>query len=141
MTTIPRAKRHNLYFLSVFDARSGAFLGQLSDLNTEGVSLLSEAPLACPDTFFLRILVPRNGEPDLRLEFEAESRWTAKEGESCATGFKIGFLTNEQRSQIERLVHDFSYAKIAEIKVAREAQRPAPRPSGLKRLLQSLFAD
>jgi len=141
MTSIPRAKRHNLYFLSVFDGRSGDFLGQLSDLSTEGISLLSELPLPCPSTYLLRILVPQHAGPDLRLEFEAESRWTAKEGESCATGFRIRSLTDGQRAQIEQLVHDYSYAKIAEIKVAREPQRPAPRPRGLKRLLQSLFAD
>lgn len=143
MTSTPRAKRHNLYFLSVFDARSGAFLGQLSDISTEGVSILSEVPLQFPASYFLRILVPQSDRPDLRLEFEAESRWTNQDpgmatgSPSHTTGFRIGVLTDEQRGQIEKLVHDFGYAKISEIKVAPRPQ--APPPGGLRRLLQTLF--
>jgi hypothetical protein len=138
MTSTPRAKRHNLYFLSVFDGRTGSLLGQLSDINAEGVSLLSETPLQCPASFLLRILVPQHGQPDLRLEFEAESRWTGKEGEAWATGFKVGFLTDAQRLQIEQLVHDFSYAKIAEVKIPRETAT-APPTRGLKGILKSLL--
>lgn len=140
MTITPRSKRHNLYFLSAFDARNGNALGQLSDISVEGVSLLSETPLQCPCTYLLRILVPQGTGPDFALEFEAESRWTSTEEGTYTTGFRITFLTDEQRAQIEKIVNNYSYAKIGEVKVARE---PAPRdrqPRGLRRLLQSLFS-
>ena len=141
MTSIPRAKRHNLYFLSAFDARSGAFLGQVADISPEGISILSDPPLQCPCSYHLRILVPQGDQPDFRLEFEAESRWTSVEAGSHTTGFHIAFLTNEQRSQIERLVHTFSYSKIGEVKVPREPAQKTSRPGGLRRFFQSLFTE
>jgi hypothetical protein len=133
-----------LYFLSVFDARSGALLGQLSDISPEGVSILTETPLQCPGTYLLRILVPQGDQPDYRLEFEAESRWTNIEAGSHNTGFHIPLLTEAQRTQVEKLVHTFSYSKIGEVKVIGEGKatrEPAPRPTGLRRLLQGLFTD
>lgn len=143
MTIIPRSKRHNLYFLSAFDARSGGFLGQLSDISIEGVSILSETPLQCPCTYLLRILIPQGDKPELRLEFEVESRWTSADSGlpmgSHTTGFRITFLTDEQRTQIEKLVNDFGYSKIGEVKVNREPAQRDTGPGSLRRLLQTLF--
>ena len=140
MTITPRSKRHNLYFLSAFDAHSGDSLGQLSDISVEGVSILGETQLQCPRTYLLRILVPQGDSPDLSLEFEAESRWTSADSGSFTTGFRISFLTDEQRALIEKVVDSYSYAKIGEAKVIREpTQRDTP-PSGLRRLLQTLFS-
>lgn len=139
MITRPRAKRHSLYFLSVFDARSDALLGQLSDISVEGVSILTETPLQCPCAYLLRILVPQSDKPDLRLEFEAESRWTSADSNTYTTGFRITFLTDEQRTRIEKLVNDFGYSKIGEIRVAQGPIGSGSRSVGLRQFLQTLF--
>lgn len=143
MTITPRSKRHSLYFLDVFDACSGAPLGQLSDISVEGVSILSETPLACPCTYRLRILVPQGNGSEQPLEFEVESRWTRDEGEapiiSHTTGCRITFLTDAERARIERLVSDFGYAKIGEVKVTRETAGKTSQPNGLKGFLRNLL--
>lgn len=145
MATTPRAKRHNLYFLSVSDGRTGETLGQLVDISQDGVSILSEEPLKPHTNYLLRILVPGNGKPDQRLEFEAESRWTSPDpdSESHTTGFHIAFLPDEQRNLIERLVNDFGYSKIGEVKLSipRDGKSAAreQQPSSFRRLLQTLF--
>jgi hypothetical protein len=141
MTITPRSKRHNLYFLSAYDALSGDALGQLSDISTEGISILSDTQLQCPRTYRLRILVPQGDRPDLSLEFEAESRWTSADAGSYTTGFHITFLTDEQRTQIEKIVNNYGYAKIGDVKVAREPAPRETRPGGLRRLLQTLFTQ
>lgn len=139
MTITPRSKRHNLYFLSAFDARSGDSLGQLADISIEGISILSANPLQCPSNYVLRILVPQDDGSDFRLEFEAESRWITEDSGFYTTGFRIIFLTDEQRNQIDKLVNNFGYAKIGEVKVTRDPTLKDTRPGSLRRLLQTLF--
>ena len=145
MTPTPRAKRHTLYFLNVFDGRTGESLGQLVDISQDGVSILSETPLKPASTYLLRILVPQNGKPDQRLEFEGESRWTSPDPDSGfhTTGFHITFLTDEQRGLIERLVSEFGYSRIGEVKLTAPREvKTGPRgepPNPLRRFLQTLF--
>ena len=144
MESTPRAKRHSLYFLDVFDARTGDPLGQLTDISLEGISILSEIPLQHPGNYLLRILVPQTGEPDHRLEIEAESRWTSADpaNGSHATGLRILSLTDDQRARIERLVNDFGYSRIGETRKTSAGERPnkLTGESPIRRYLRTLFA-
>ncbi len=143
MTTTPRAKRHSLYFLSVFDGRTGEPLGQLADISQEGISILSASPLKIHETHVLRILLPQQGRPERRLEVEAESRWTAPDPETGqhTTGFHIALLTVEQRSLIDQLVNEFGYSRISEVKIALPREnRPSESPGSLQRMLRALFS-
>jgi hypothetical protein len=146
MANTPRPKRHTLYFLDVYDGRTGERLGQLVDISQQGVSVLSDTPLKSTSTFSLRILVPRTGGPDERLEFEAESRWTTPDPQSGShtSGFLIHFLTDAQRDLIERLVNEFGYSKIGDVNLAvprPPAGTPATKqPSSLKHFLANLFS-
>lgn len=141
MTTPPRAKRHSLYFLSVFDGRTGEPLGQLADVSQEGISILSASPLKPHETYLLRILLTQPGRPERRLEFEAESRWTAPDPESGqhTTGFHIALLTVEQRGLIDQLVSEFGYDRISDVKVTVPGRAPEP-PNPVQRFLRSLIS-
>ncbi len=141
MTTPPRAKRHSLYFMSVFDGRTGEPLGQLADISQEGISILSDSPLRPHETYLLRILLAQPGRPERRLEFEAESRWTAPDLDSGqhTTGFHIALLTAEQRGLIDQLVSEFGYDRISEVKIPVPA-RAMDSPSPVRRFLRSLLS-
>lgn len=141
MTTPPRAKRHSLYFLSVFDGRTGEPLGQLADISQEGISILSASPLKPNETYLLRILLAQPGRPERRLEFEAESRWTAPDPDSGqhTTGFHIALLTLEQRSLIDQLVSEFGYDRISDVKVT-VPSRAADPPNPVQRFFRSLLS-
>lgn len=142
MTTPPRAKRHSLYFLSVFDGRTGELLGQLADLNQEGINIVSPSPLKTHERYVLRIILPQQGHSERCLELEAESRWTAPEPETGqhTTGFHIMLLREEQRSVIDQLVNEFGYSRISEVKLPspRNGQLPAG-PGPIQRFLRGLF--
>lgn len=141
MTTPPRAKRHSLYFLSVFDGRTGEPLGQLADISQEGISILSSSPLKPHETYLMRILLAQHGQPERRLEFEAESRWTAPDPDSGqhTTGFHISLLTAEQRVLIDQLVSQFGYDRISDVKVT-VPSRAAEPPSPFQRFFRSLLS-
>lgn len=142
MDTHPRAKRHSLYFLSVFDGRTGDLLGQLADISHEGVSILGKSPLRPPETRRLRILLPQQGRPDRSLEFEAESRWSAPDPESGdhTTGFHIAFLTGEQQGLIDQLIHEFGYSRISDVKVTVSRHDRSQAAIGpVQRFLRALF--
>jgi hypothetical protein len=51
-------RRHLIYYLRVFDRSSGKLVGHLVDVTTQGMMLISEAPLPDEAEFELRMDLP-----------------------------------------------------------------------------------
>ena len=61
--------------VSVYDCTTGTTIGQVVNMTTGGMLLLSEGPIHAERIFQLRISLPKSIEGTNVLEFGAESLW------------------------------------------------------------------
>ncbi len=70
-------RRHLVYYLEVFDRKSGKPLGRLADLSAEGLLLLTEKELAPGKKLDLDVRVPQvPGLQSEKLHLKAVVRWS-----------------------------------------------------------------
>ncbi len=104
-------RRHIIYYLRVLDRNSGQLIGQLIDITTEGVKLISENPID-PQTFLqLRMLLPEEINRKSEICFDVESLWCKRD--INPNFFSIGFvfvdILQEDVNIIKNLIYDFSF--------------------------------
>lgn len=85
-------------------------LGDLADITTEGVMLVTDEPVAEGVAFQLRVVLPEEMEGLNAIEFEAESiRCNETIHEAIfLTGFKITKLDEQNRSIISGFITEFA---------------------------------
>ncbi|MEZ4529371.1 MAG: PilZ domain-containing protein [Desulfobacterales bacterium] len=104
-------RRHIIYYLRVLDANTGQLIGQLVDITTEGMKLISENPTD-PETFLqLRMLLPEEINQKTQICFEVESLWCKRDinPNFFSIGFKFVAILPEDVNIIKNLIYDFSF--------------------------------
>ncbi|MFH1134503.1 MAG: PilZ domain-containing protein [Pseudomonadota bacterium] len=72
-----KLERKNLvYYLKVVDRSTGALVGKLADVSTEGIMLIHPSPLPVGTFYALRIDIPAHLEVKGPIDFDAECRWS-----------------------------------------------------------------
>ncbi len=86
---VPR--RHLIYYLRVYDSQDGSLLGNLVDISTKGIMVVSEKEIPKNQLFRLRMVLPETLEGSKEVEFEAESRWCQNDTnpDFYDTGFEL----------------------------------------------------
>ena len=104
--SVPR--RHLIYYLRVFDQNENRLIGNLVDISTKGIMVVSENKLPIGKHYTLKMLLPDTLEGSKEIEFEAETRWCHNDTnpDFYDTGFELldpdgGFL-----EAVDRLVED-----------------------------------
>lgn len=104
--SVPR--RHLIYYLRVFNVDSDTLMGNLVDISTRGIMVVSDQPVQVGKRYRLKMVLPETVEGRKDVEFEAESRWCQNDANSdfFDTGFELldpqpGFL-----DAVDRLVED-----------------------------------
>ncbi len=93
------------YFIRVFDGDSRDQIGNLVDITSEGVMLLSPKPMSRGQVIHLRLEVTPDVSEKPFLEFSARSRWCKPDLEPSLynIGFKILNLKKEEAEVILRI--------------------------------------
>ena len=95
--------------VTVYDRTTGTAVGQVVNMTTSGVLLLSDGPIHAERVFQLRISLPESiGDGDA-LEFGAESLWEspAMDENNYWTGLQIIDISESARRVLERLIADW----------------------------------
>lgn len=102
------ARRHLIYYLRVFDHVSGQLLGNVVDISTKGIMVVSDAPMPVNTRFHLRMVLPDTVEGSKEVDFEAESRWCRNDAnrDFYDTGFELIDPTVPFLDALDRLVED-----------------------------------
>lgn len=104
--SVPR--RHLIYYLRVFNAENNELIGNLVDISTKGIMVVSDRKLDTGKHFRLRMVLPDTVEGTKEVEFEADSRWCQSDTNSAFfdTGFELIDPTIEFLDAVDRLVED-----------------------------------
>jgi len=102
-------RAHLIYFLRVFNARSGDLLGQMVDLTTNGIMVIGEAAVAPRQKYTLRMDLPRNVPLGRHLTLEARCKWCRRDqgGDFYSMGFRIVDMSPEAHRVVEQLIERF----------------------------------
>lgn len=102
------ARRHLIYYLRVFDRDSKELLGNLVDISTRGIMLVSDHPLEVGKSFHLRMYLPETVEGSREVEFTAESRWCQNDAnpDFYDTGFELIDPAPQFLEAVDKLIDD-----------------------------------
>lgn len=92
--------------LNVKDIGAGTVLGQLANISSEGLMLVSPRPLSIGRSYRLLIPLAANSGDDLRIQVTAESLWCEDANSSGMywTGFHITTISAADQAILNKLV-------------------------------------
>lgn len=104
--SVPR--RHLIYYLRVYDQNENRLIGNLVDISTKGIMVVSESELPVGKVFNLKMLLPDSLEGSKEVEFQAETRWCHNDANPnfFDTGFELINPVGDFLEALDRLVED-----------------------------------
>ena len=107
------ARRHLIYYLRVFDRDINQLIGHVVDISTDGLKLISEAPIKTQETFRCEMSLPQEIQGQKKVIFDATSVWNKKDinPDFFATGFAISNIELETVMLIKRLIDEFGFSE------------------------------
>ena len=102
------ARRHLIYYLRVFNHLTGDLIGNLVDISTKGIMVVSDKSIESNARYRLRMVLPDTVEGSKEVDFDAESRWCRKDANQdfFDTGFELLDPSMEFLDAVDRLVED-----------------------------------
>lgn len=99
-------RRHLIYYLEVYDDDTGELLGNLVDITTEGLKLVSKKPLEARKAFNMRMHLPEGYFEEKVLHFQARSLWSSNDvnPDFYDTGFTAPDLDSKVKNMIMSLI-------------------------------------
>lgn len=104
--SVPR--RHLIYYLRVFDTETNSLLGNLVDISTKGIMVVSDKQVEPGKKYRLKMVLPDTLEGSKEVEFDVESRWCQNDAnrDFYDTGFELLDPHSEFLDAVDRLVED-----------------------------------
>ncbi len=101
-----KKRRHLLYYLTVIDGETEEPVGFLVDITTNGLMIMSDAPIETEKFFHLKILLQTELTEKEYLNFDAVSKRSVKgvNSDFYDTGFELIDLTREDFKEIEEII-------------------------------------
>lgn len=102
-----REKRHHLiHYLRIYDRHTGADLGNLVNINTSGIMIISSNPITEGVLLELRMDFPEEFEGQRSMEFDARSVWVGvdENPDWFAIGLKSINITAEDLELLKHLI-------------------------------------
>lgn len=99
-------RRHLIYYLKLFDIEEDAFLGNLVDITTDGLMMVSEKYLETNEHYHLMLVLPKQVLDKRTIDFHVRCLWCQQDvnPDLFASGFKFTQITEEDKHVIEVLV-------------------------------------
>jgi len=107
--SVPR--RHLIYYLRVFDVETNSLLGNLVDISTKGMMIVSDQRVESGKKYRLKMVLPDTVDGRKEVEFDAESRWCQNDTNEdfFDTGFELMNPQPEFLDAVDRLVEDYLF--------------------------------
>ena len=105
-------RRFIMYYTRIFDRSTGAVLGYIIDLSSEGAMLVSEEPFVVHKLYRLRMDVPEEFEIKACLDFEAVCVWSrtdAADPRFYESGLHLESVPGEDIAMIERIIQEYGF--------------------------------
>ncbi|MDD5758569.1 MAG: PilZ domain-containing protein [Desulfobulbaceae bacterium] len=104
-------RRHLIYYLEVFDQKTGKLLGHLVDLTVKGIKLISKEKITPNQSFSLRMIMPEEYCPQKEVRFAAKSTWCGEDvnPDFYATGFNTPDLAEDTRRLFMILINQVGF--------------------------------
>ena len=102
------ARRHLIYYLRVFNESDNSLIGNLVDISTRGIMLVSDKQIPINKRYHLKMVLPDTVEGSKEVDFEAESRWCQNDTNKdfYDTGFELIDPSNSFLEAVDKLVDD-----------------------------------
>ncbi len=106
-------RRHLIYYLRVWDVKTDKLLGHVVDINTGGFMLISEKQVEPGKTFELEIHWNTPDEKEIKIQFQAESRWSTNDVNPAFfdTGFKLIGPVEDALEPIREMIEEYGFQK------------------------------
>jgi hypothetical protein len=104
-------RRSIIYYLRVFDRDTDQMVGQLVDITTRGMKLVSVHPVDQGTRYSLRMLLPEEIDRKKHMNFEVECMWCKRDVNPnyFTLGFEFLDISPEDVHIIKALIYDFSF--------------------------------
>lgn len=104
-------RRYLMFYSRIFDRRSGALIGYLSDITIEGMMVISEVPLETGLVSRLRMDLPEDIFDKNHMDFEALCIWNRQDVNPnfYISGFKLIGLSDSDKQTIERIIDAYGF--------------------------------
>ncbi len=104
-------RRHLIYYLRVWDLKTNKLLGHIVDINAGGFMLISEKKIEPEKTFDLEIHWNTPDDEKIRLQFQAESRWSSNDVNPAFfdTGFKLVGPIDDVLDPIRKMIDEYGF--------------------------------
>ncbi|MEW5818537.1 MAG: PilZ domain-containing protein [Spirochaetota bacterium] len=102
---------HLIYYLRVFDRNTNNLIGNLVDITTEGIMLISEKPINTNQIYYFRMDLPQAVEGKKEIQFDCQSLWCKNDvnPDFYDTGFKFVNISDNARKIITELINTFFF--------------------------------
>jgi c-di-GMP-binding flagellar brake protein YcgR len=104
-------RRHIIYYLRVFERDTGQLIGQLVDITTSGMKLISEQPIEIGKEFKLRMVLPEKIDRKEEIHFDVKGMWVKRDinPNFFSIGFEFLRIAEEDVGIIQNLIYDYSF--------------------------------
>ncbi len=104
-------RKYLVFYLRVFDGMSSNVIGNVVNISSKGIMLLSDISIPVNEDYRLRMRLPSEIVERGEVMFTATSRWCKQDvnPDFYLTGFQIHELSAEIKNNILCLIDDFSF--------------------------------
>ena len=109
-------RRYLMYFLRIFDKKQDRFIGNLVDITTDGIMVMSENPIETNTVFQLKMYLPEKIKGKEEISFDARSIRSNKETRPAFyfTGFQYQKVDPDDAEIIKNLIDNFGISEKSE---------------------------
>ena len=106
-----RERKQIIYYLNVYNVKTGSLLGHVSDITADGLSLIGEEEIKSGKIFHLRIELPREMRAEQDLVLFARCRWSRKDTDPSYfnSGFTLRKPSSNSLDIISQLISRYLY--------------------------------
>jgi hypothetical protein len=104
-------RRHLIYYLRVWRKEDNTPLGQVVDINSQGLMLIGEKPIPLGEELNLKIHLPDGEEAISFMEFKAICRWSSQDINTAFydSGCEFVEQSDEKIKLLQKLIEDYGF--------------------------------
>ncbi len=105
------ARRKLIYYLKVFDKKNSEQIGNLVDITSAGMMLISEDAIPTGRLFEFKIELPQKMDGTESIDVQAQSMWSKNDINPVLfdSGFQFKELSSEAKTIIQTLIDQISF--------------------------------
>jgi hypothetical protein len=102
-------RKYMVFFGRVFDRHSAQLLGNVADITSEGVMIISGRPLDVDKVYHLRMDLPEHIFSIDHLDLDGQSIWCKPDIDPAYynTGFQLSGVTPDQTEIIDKIIKEY----------------------------------